>query len=54
MATGEQEQIETERKYDVDTGFVLPDLAGAGSASVSPAGVQLRWKPPTSTPTTCG
>ena len=42
MATGEQEQIETERKYDVDTGFVLPDLAGAGgSASMTPPDVQL-------------
>ena len=42
MATGEQEQIETERKYDVDTGFVMPDLAGAGgSASVTPADVQV-------------
>ena len=33
MGTGEQEQIETERKYDVDAGFVLPDLAGAGRVS---------------------
>jgi inorganic triphosphatase YgiF len=42
MATGEQEQIETERKYDVGTGFVLPDLAGAGgSVSVAPADVQM-------------
>ena len=42
MATGEQEQIETERKYDVDAGFVLPDLAGAGgSASMAPPDVQL-------------
>jgi inorganic triphosphatase YgiF len=42
MATGEQEQIETERKYDVGTGFVLPDLAGAGgSDSVAPADVQV-------------
>jgi inorganic triphosphatase YgiF len=42
MATGEHEQIETERKYDVDTGFVLPDLAGAGgSASMAPPDVQL-------------
>lgn len=42
MATGEQEQIETERKYDVDTGFVLPDLAGAdGSVSMAPPDVQL-------------
>lgn len=42
MATGEQEQIETERKYDVDTGFVMPDLAGAGgSVSVAPADVQV-------------
>ncbi len=32
MATGEHEQIETERKYDVDAGFVLPDLAGSGAA----------------------
>ena len=42
MATGEQEQIETERKYDVDAGFVLPDLAGAGgSVSMAPPDVQL-------------
>ena len=42
MGTGEQEQIETERKYDVDAGFVLPDLAGAGgSASMAPPDVQL-------------
>ena len=42
MATGEQEQIETERKYDVDAGFVLPDLAGAGGAvSMSAPDVQL-------------
>jgi inorganic triphosphatase YgiF len=41
MATGEQEQIETERKYDVEAGFVLPDLAGAGGAvSMSPPDVQ--------------
>ncbi len=41
MATGEQEQIETERKYDVDAGFVLPDLAGAGgAASMAPPDVQ--------------
>ena len=42
MATGEQEQIETERKYDVGTGFVMPDLAGAGgSISMTPPDVQL-------------
>lgn len=42
MASGEQEQIETERKYDVDAGFVLPDLTGAGGAvSMSPPDVQL-------------
>jgi inorganic triphosphatase YgiF len=42
MAAGEHEQIETERKYDVDAGFVLPDLAGAGgSVSMAPADVQL-------------
>jgi len=42
MGTGEQEQIETERKYDVDAGFVLPDLAGAGgSVSMAPPDVQL-------------
>ena len=42
MASGEQEQIETERKYDVDAGFVMPDLAGAGgSASMAPPDVQL-------------
>jgi inorganic triphosphatase YgiF len=41
MATGEQEQIETERKYDVDAGFVLPDLAGSGDAvSMSAPDVQ--------------
>jgi inorganic triphosphatase YgiF len=41
MATGEQEQIETERKYDVPAGFVLPDLAGSGSAvSMAPPDVQ--------------
>jgi inorganic triphosphatase YgiF len=42
MASGEQEQIETERKYDVHAGFVLPDLAGAGgSVSMAPPDVQL-------------
>jgi inorganic triphosphatase YgiF len=42
MTSGEQEQIETERKYDVDAGFVLPDLAGAGgSVSMAPPDVQL-------------
>jgi inorganic triphosphatase YgiF len=42
MGTGEQEQTETERKYDVDAGFVLPDLAGAGgSVSMAPPDVQL-------------
>jgi inorganic triphosphatase YgiF len=42
MAAGEQEQIETERKYDVDAGFVLPDLAGAGgSVAMAPPDVQL-------------
>ena len=41
MATGEQEQIETERKYDVDAGFVLPDLAGSGGAvTMAPPEVQ--------------
>lgn len=30
MATDEQEQTETERKYDVDAGFAVPDLAGSG------------------------
>jgi inorganic triphosphatase YgiF len=41
MTTGEHEQIETERKYDVDTGFVLPDLTGAGgSVSMAPPDVQ--------------
>ena len=41
MATGEQEQIETERKYDVDAGFVLPDLAGSGGTiSMSAPDVQ--------------
>jgi inorganic triphosphatase YgiF len=41
MASGEQEQIETERKYDVDAGFVLPDLAGSGdTVSMSPPDVQ--------------
>ena len=41
MATGEQDQIETERKYDVDAGFVLPDLAGSGGAvSMAPPDVQ--------------
>jgi len=41
MTTGGQEQIETERKYDVDAGFVLPDLAGSGGAvSMSPPDVQ--------------
>ena len=41
MGTGEQEQIETERKYDVDAGFVLPDLAGSGGAvSMSPPDTQ--------------
>jgi inorganic triphosphatase YgiF len=41
MATGEQEQIETERKYDVDAGFVVPDLAGSGGAvRMTPPDVQ--------------
>lgn len=41
MATGEQEQIETERKYDVPAGFVVPDLAGSGGAvSMTPPEVQ--------------
>jgi len=41
MTTGGQEQIETERKYDVDAGFVLPDLAGSGGAvSMSQPDVQ--------------
>ncbi len=41
MATDEQEQIETERKYDVDAGFAVPDLSGSGGAfSMSPPDVQ--------------
>ena len=41
MTTGGQDQIETERKYDVDAGFVLPDLAGSGGAvSMSQPDVQ--------------
>jgi inorganic triphosphatase YgiF len=30
MATDEQEQTETERKYDVDAGFAVPGLSGSG------------------------
>ena len=41
MGTGEQQQIETERKYDVGAGFALPDLAGSGGAvSMTPPDVQ--------------
>src|ERR1700722_4660496 len=41
MATDEQEQTETERKYDVDAGFVVPDLAGSGGVdSMGPPDVQ--------------
>src|SRR5258708_1131010 len=41
MATDEQEQTETERKYDVDAGFAVPDLSGSGGAvSMSPPDVQ--------------
>ena len=41
MATDEQEQTETERKYDVDAGFAVPDLAGSGGvASMGPPDVQ--------------
>ena len=41
MATDEQEQTETERKYDVDAGFEVPDLAGSGGVdSMGPPDVQ--------------
>ena len=41
MASDEQEQTETERKYDVDAGFAVPDLAGSGGvASMGPPDVQ--------------
>jgi inorganic triphosphatase YgiF len=41
MATDEQEQTETERKYDVDAGFAVPDLAGSGGVdSMGPPDVQ--------------
>ena len=41
MATDEQEQTETERKYDVDAGFVVPDLAGSGGVDrMGPPDVQ--------------
>jgi inorganic triphosphatase YgiF len=41
MATDEQEQTETERKYDVDAAFVVPDLAGSGGVdSMGPPDVQ--------------
>ena len=39
MASGEQELIETEQKFDVGSGFVLPDLAGSG-ASMAPPDIQ--------------
>lgn len=41
MATDEQEQTETERKYDVAAGFAVPDLAGSGGVdSMGPPDVQ--------------
>ena len=41
MATDEQEQTETERKYDVDAGFAVPDLSGSGGVvSMGPPDVQ--------------
>src|ERR1700722_16232912 len=41
MAPDEVEQTETERKYDVNAGFVVPDLAGSGGVdSMSPPDVQ--------------
>ena len=41
MASDEQVQTETERKYDVDAGFAVPDLSGSGGAfSMSPPDVQ--------------
>jgi inorganic triphosphatase YgiF len=39
MATGEHDLIEIERKFDVDDGFMLPDLAGPGRVTVAPAEV---------------
>ena len=41
MASDEQVQTETERKYDVDAGFAVPDLAGSGGVdSMGPPDVQ--------------
>ena len=39
MATGEHDLIEIERKFDVDDGFMLPDLSGPGPVTVAPAEV---------------
>jgi inorganic triphosphatase YgiF len=41
MASGEQDLIETEQKYDVDAGFVLPDLSGPGVQVTPPQIYQL-------------
>ena len=39
MASGEHDLIEIERKFDVDDGFTLPDLAGPGGVTLAPAEV---------------
>jgi inorganic triphosphatase YgiF len=41
MASGEHDVIETERKFDVDAGFILPELAGPGGARLAPPQVWL-------------
>ena len=40
MASDGQELIETEQKYDVGADFVLPDLAGSGAVTMTPADPQ--------------
>ncbi len=39
MSHGEQEVIETERKFDVPAGFAVPSLTGPGVASMTPPDV---------------
>ncbi len=39
MASAEHDLIEIERKFDVDDGFALPDLAGPGGVTLAPAEV---------------
>ena len=39
MSDGEQEVIETERKFDVPAGFALPSLTGPGVARMAPPDV---------------